>query len=282
MAQLHHRAPPGVLDIAQQQHAHRPVVVGGAGSRRRSRPRGTRNRAACTGSRPCRTGLTRQVGARTWRSSVRTAGEVPEPDSPRGGARRCVGGARTNARDRLSVSAGRQPVSGGLAGRSDGRHGPSQRRLDHRRAAVLPGRLVLRADAPQPVPLYEEVPSASTTTRPATSSCAATMWPLQPGGRPGVLHRRHRRDRGLAGDAGVLPVDPGAAAGPQGLHAGQGHHGRADGGRAGAGPGHRQSPGALADVDRRRRALGHTPRRADRRLHLRDTAGWATWRPRRS
>jgi hypothetical protein len=30
VAQLDHRAPPRVLDVAQQQHAHRPVVVGGA------------------------------------------------------------------------------------------------------------------------------------------------------------------------------------------------------------------------------------------------------------
>ena len=30
VAQLHHRAPPGVLDVAQQQHAEGPVVVGGA------------------------------------------------------------------------------------------------------------------------------------------------------------------------------------------------------------------------------------------------------------
>ena len=30
VAQLHHRAPPGVLDVAQQQHADGPVVVGGA------------------------------------------------------------------------------------------------------------------------------------------------------------------------------------------------------------------------------------------------------------
>ena len=30
VAQLHHRAPPRVLDVAQQQHAEGPVVVGGA------------------------------------------------------------------------------------------------------------------------------------------------------------------------------------------------------------------------------------------------------------
>ena len=30
VAQLHHRAPPGVLDVAQQQHADGPVVVGRA------------------------------------------------------------------------------------------------------------------------------------------------------------------------------------------------------------------------------------------------------------
>ena len=30
VAQLHHRPPPRVLDVAQQQHAERAVVVGGA------------------------------------------------------------------------------------------------------------------------------------------------------------------------------------------------------------------------------------------------------------
>ena len=32
VAQLHHRAPPGVLDVALEQHAERPVVPGGAES----------------------------------------------------------------------------------------------------------------------------------------------------------------------------------------------------------------------------------------------------------
>jgi hypothetical protein len=30
VAQLHHRAPPGRLDVAEQEHADGPVVVGGA------------------------------------------------------------------------------------------------------------------------------------------------------------------------------------------------------------------------------------------------------------
>ena len=30
VAELHHRAPPGLLDVAEQEHAHGAVVVGGA------------------------------------------------------------------------------------------------------------------------------------------------------------------------------------------------------------------------------------------------------------
>ena len=274
-AQLHHRAPPGVLHVAQQQHADRAVVVGrpepavDLGRREHEAPalaqvddlveqRGVGSGGLGHG-RPVY-GARRAVPNRFLPASTALAG--PPPVRPR-----VPGAVVERRRDRLPLPGCVPGTPRGDDRRPDGRDGAAHRRVPDRLPAVRLGDGVRGADPAQPagrvlrgarqrrrrvrrrarrrrrrVRLPRSWAIASTSPPAVTSRCRP--WS---GWRSSACTPRCRGRRGCTPGKAVFGVKVVNEQGGK--------------------PGFGRGPRAHAAVDRRRRAVVLPPGRVDHRPH---------------